>query len=170
MEAFLKSQGEMLWGRLHRGRKRMPLNNLERWYSNRTSEHQKPRELQLYLHCHIPPFARIKGKDTLANPIVELGGFIKVKERWIQSRPPSRDEDLSGLASEARDVYAGGYWEAIIPRDGSTHTQAPLYRPLISNLRAQALCQSSPPELRMHKLQREMELGPSSLFFCLPKV
>lgn len=53
---------------------------------------------------------------------------------------------------------------------GREHTQAPLYRPLISNLRAQALRQSSPRELRMHKRQREMELGPSSLFFCLPKV
>lgn len=40
------------------------------------------RRMQLYLHCHIPP-AWIRGKDTLANPIVELGSFIKVKERWI---------------------------------------------------------------------------------------
>lgn len=53
---------------------------------------------------------------------------------------------------------------------GREHTQAPLYHPLISNLRAQALCQSSPRELKMHKRQCEMELGPSSFFFCSPKV
>lgn len=40
------------------------------------------QRMQLYLHCHIP-LAWIRGKDTLANPIVELGSFIKVKERWI---------------------------------------------------------------------------------------
>ena len=41
------------------------------------------RRMQLYLHCHTPSPAWIRGKDTLANPIVELGSFIKVKERWI---------------------------------------------------------------------------------------
>lgn len=79
--------------------------------------------MQLYLHCHNPPPhppAWIRGKDTLANPIVELGSFIKVKERWMQSRPPHEMRIYLAPASEALDAYAG-ILEAIIPRDGSTH-------------------------------------------------
>lgn len=50
---------------------------------------------------------------------------------------------------------------------GREYTQAPLYRPLISNLRAQAVRQRSAGELRTHKRQCEMELEPSSLFFSV---
>lgn len=45
-----------------------------------------PRRMRLYLHCHTPSAthpAWITGKDTLANPIVELRSSIKVPERWI---------------------------------------------------------------------------------------
>lgn len=96
--------------------------NLECLYSNSRSE-LEPEECS-YICIVTPPRppapARMRGKDTLANPIVELGSLIKVKERWISSRPPYEMRIYPAGLSEAPDAYAG-ILEAIIPRDGSTH-------------------------------------------------
>lgn len=88
--AFLKAGGGDIspQSRLHRGKERMPLYNFECLYSNRRSELCSPKDAAISALSHPPnqpppPPAWIRGKDTLANPIVELGSFIKVKERWI---------------------------------------------------------------------------------------